>query len=83
MLNEHRTNITIKKNEFAERDIKITRLFYFNFLKKQKTNRILIYNGDTMNEKKLCIFDINNLTGNYVLTRKLYAKPEKYFKFKY
>lgn len=83
MLNWTR-NVALKgKHEYATKSIRITRLWYHVVVKKNKYSRIYLYNGDTINEKKLSVLDMNNLLGYYVMTRKPYAKPEKYFKFKY
>lgn len=77
MLNKYKIISIKNRKNYVEKNIRIT-LFMIRKIKK-----IFIYNGHSMPEKKICFFDLNNLTGQYVFTRKMYAKPEKFFKFKY
>lgn len=65
-----------KKRKLLDRKIRITlfncrRFTYF------------LYRGKGYSKKKTSFLDLANHIGKYVLTRKLYARPLKYFKFNY
>lgn len=56
---------------------------YFNISLFFVNKIIFIYSGKYLVKKKTCMFDLGHKCGNYVLTRKIYNKPDKFFKFKY
>lgn len=82
MLNRYKNVSCRYRYDYVDKNYKITLLF-LHILKKKYINKIYIYNGICLSEKKISKLDLNNLVGEYCLTRKLYAKPEKFFKFKY
>lgn len=82
MLNRYR-NISCKyRYGFFDKNVRIT-LFFYLVYKFQNINRLYVYNGKELNEKKISLLDIGNIVGEYALTRKPYKKPEKFFRFKY
>lgn len=82
MLNKYRNVSCRYRYMFVDKNVRIT-LFTLLILKKKQVNKFFIYNGSELSEKKFSYLDLNNTVGHYTVTRKLFAKPEKFFKFKY
>lgn len=93
MLNKYKQLAVKNRKYFFERYLKIT-LFSLmkknvekkkknGFYKKLRVRYVWIHSGKRMSEKKITHLDLNRNLGQYSFTRKLYAKPDKFFRFKY